>query len=130
MVPDPHGPPELRHGVVEDNVPQMAFTLQSVASQGARRADAGAYAHRNRIPGVVDVCDVLSGWLEDRVKRIERPRRRKPITGRLICNLVAANFSPGASNATTGAPNVTPTSEANEPPNECPMTQMFASGYR
>lgn len=66
MVPDPHGPLVLRHGVVEGYVPQMAFTLQSVASYGARRADAGAYTHGDGISSVVDVCDVLSRRLENR----------------------------------------------------------------
>ena len=69
MVPDPHGPLELRHGVEEDYVPQMAFTLQSVASQSTRRTDAVAYPHRNRVSGVVDVRDVLSRWLEGRAAK-------------------------------------------------------------
>ena len=63
MVPDRYGPLELRYGVVEDYVPQMASTFQSVASQGTRRTDPGAYTHRDRISGIVDVGDVLSGWL-------------------------------------------------------------------
>ena len=69
MVPNPYRPPELRHGVIEDHVPQVAFTLHSVASQGAWRADAGAYAHGDRISSVVDVCDVLSRRLEDGVMK-------------------------------------------------------------
>ena len=64
MVSDPHGPAELRHGVVEYYVPQMAFTLQSVASQGARRTDPGAHTHRDRIAVVVDMRDVLGSWLK------------------------------------------------------------------
>ena len=66
VVPDPHGPLEPRHGVVEDHVPQMASAFQSVTSQGACRADPGAYTHRDGISSVVDMCDVLSGRLEDR----------------------------------------------------------------
>ena len=69
MVPDRHRPLELRYGVVEDYIPQMASTLQSVASQGTRRADPGAYTHRDRISSIVDVGDVLSGRLENRVMR-------------------------------------------------------------
>ena len=69
MVPNPHGPLELRHGVVEDYVPQMTPTLQSVTSQGACRTDTIAYSHWNRISGVVDVRDVLGRRLEDRVTR-------------------------------------------------------------
>ena len=37
--------------------------------------------------------------------------------------------SPGDSKATTGAPNVTPMSDARAPPSECPMTQITESGY-
>ena len=40
------------------------------------------------------------------------------------CNLLVANISPGASNATAGNPNVLPNNEANAPPNECPVTQI------
>lgn len=68
MVSDRHGPLEFRHGVVEDDVPQVAFALESVASQGACRADAVAYPHGDWISSVVDVCDVLSGRLENRFR--------------------------------------------------------------
>jgi len=64
MIPDPHGPLELRHGVIEDHVPQMTPAFQSVTSQGTRRTDTIAHSHGDRIPCVVDVRDVLSGWLE------------------------------------------------------------------
>lgn len=50
-------------------------------------------------------------------------------TGDGRCSLVEAIFSPGDSNATTGAPNVTPSKEASAPPSEWPMTQIFESGY-
>lgn len=50
-------------------------------------------------------------------------------TGLGKCNLPEAIFSPGASNVTTGAPNVAPRREASDPPSECPMTQIFDSGY-
>ena len=45
------------------------------------------------------------------------------------CNRRDAIRSPGASNATVGAPNVAPTKLAKEPPSECPITQIFAFGY-
>lgn len=41
-------------------------------------------------------------------------------TGDGRCKRDAASFSAGASNATTGAPNVVPINDANEPPRECP----------
>lgn len=42
------------------------------------------------------------------------------LTGEGRCRRDAASLSPGASNATTGAPNVTPINEARDPPSECP----------
>ncbi len=48
-------------------------------------------------------------------------QKRRLRTGEGRCNRDAANFSAGASNATTGAPNVTPIREASEPPRECPV---------
>ena len=50
------------------------------------------------------------------------------LTGCGRCNLLLAILSPGASNAMTGAPNVIPKSEANAPPSEWPVIQIFASG--
>lgn len=38
----------------------------------------------------------------------------------------AASFSPGDSNATAGAPNVTPTSDASPPPKEWPRYKRAA----
>jgi hypothetical protein len=43
----------------------MTFTLKGVTSNGTGRADASADAHRDGIPSVVDVCNVLSGRLSD-----------------------------------------------------------------
>ena len=42
------------------------------------------------------------------------------LTGDGKCSRVAARRSPGASKATTGAPKVTPISEARDPPSEWP----------
>ena len=50
-------------------------------------------------------------------------------TGDGRCKRCAAIRSPGGSNATTGAPNVTPRSEARAPPSEWPIIQIFAFGY-
>jgi hypothetical protein len=46
------------------------------------------------------------------------------------CNRLAANFSPGDSKVTTGAPNVAPRRLARAPPRECPIIQMVESGLR
>ena len=40
------------------------------------------------------------------------------VTGDGKCSLPEAMRSPGASNVTTGTPNVTPSNEANAPPTE------------
>jgi hypothetical protein len=50
-------------------------------------------------------------------------------TGSGRCKRCAGMRSPGDSNATTGAPNVIPRSEASPPPSEWPITQIFAFGY-
>jgi hypothetical protein len=63
------------------------------------------------------------------VNRNDADEKRESHTGKLICSREAASFSPGASNPTTGAPNVTPMRLANEDPNECPTSQIFESGY-
>ena len=73
---------------------------------------------------------------------------REGHTGNAKWSRCAASFSPTASKATTGAPNVTPMRDASDPPNECPIdgvkvkekcsvdetdipiTQIFASGYK
>ena len=47
------------------------------------------------------------------------------LTGDGRCKRLAASLSPGASNVTTGAPNVMPTRLASDPPNECPITQIL-----
>jgi hypothetical protein len=61
-----------------------------------------------------------------------RDRGRRRLVGDIIkltgdgrCKRLAASLSPGASNVTTGAPNVTPTRLASDPPRECPMIQML-----
>lgn len=51
------------------------------------------------------------------------------LTGWGRCSRREAIFSPGDSNATTGAPKVTPTKEASAPPSEWPVIQIFESGY-
>lgn len=37
---------------------------------------------------------------------------------------------PGDSKATAGTPNVDPRRAESAPPSECPVSQMFASGYK
>jgi len=48
--------------------------------------------------------------------------------GKGRCRRLAANRSPGASNATAGSPYVAPSKLAKAPPKECPTNQRFADG--
>lgn len=50
-------------------------------------------------------------------------------TGEGRCKRRDAIASPGDSNDIVGAPKVTPSSEANAPPNEWPITHMLEVGY-
>ena len=66
------------------------------------------------------MCDMIERRLwKDKYEHDWLNNRR---TGVGRCSLRAAMRSPGASNATTGAPNVEPSKEANAPPKLCPMT--------
>lgn len=51
------------------------------------------------------------------------------LTGEGKCSLLAAIASPGASKASAGTPNVAPSKEARDPPNEWPIIQTLESGY-
>lgn len=63
------------------------------------------------------------GWGEDFWERHK-------LTGDGRCKRLAASLSPGASNVTTGAPYVTPTRLASDPPKECPIIQMLEWGLK
>lgn len=66
----------------------------------------------------------MGNMLRRRLKRnvgTNIPLSERPsLTGIGKCNRLEAIFSPGASKATTGAPNVTPRREASAPPSEWP----------
>lgn len=63
VVYDVRAPAELRDRVVLDRLAEMAARLERDAHRVARRPEAGAGAHRDGVPRVVDVRDVLGGWL-------------------------------------------------------------------
>ena len=71
---------------------------------------------------MIDICYVLHRRLEEFELDLSNEVKAIARTGVGRCRRVAASFSAGASNATTGTPNVAPTSEASEPPREWPDT--------
>ena len=63
VVDNVRAPAELRDGVVLDGLAEVAARLERDARGVARGAEPRASAHRDRIARIVDVRDVLGGWL-------------------------------------------------------------------
>lgn len=105
-----------------------SLRFQSVSRDGTNGCDTIADSHRYGISGVVNMGNVMSRRLLIQGHNpIQLPTPGLGVfvlAGEGRCKRVAASFSPGASNATTGEPKVAPSREAIDPPRECPLQQL------
>jgi hypothetical protein len=147
------GPRQIGHSIVLDDVSEMAAAqytkirasagvpdikvneskhipaLHSISPHCAAREHAIARTHRDRIRRVPYVRDVVRRRLKMfNGYKFTHLKWNAIRTGDGRCKRCAAIRSPGGSNVTTGTPNVTPRRDATEPPRECPMTHIVASG--
>lgn len=113
------------NSVVYDTLAKVATCFKRIAAVVTCRGCTYAGAQWNRIRIVIDVRHMVSRWLQNGMWCEHSATNGKDITEKLTgegrCRRRAAIFSPGDSNATTGAPNVTPTSAARPPPRLCPV---------
>jgi len=95
--------------------------FHGVPCDGTGGESAVACSHCDGISSVVNMSDMLERGLNRKSELHQRKEvAMEVLTGEGRCSRPAAILSPGASNATTGAPKVTPKRDARAPPKEWP----------